>query len=294
MADSGNIDNSINKNNNDNINCNSKTGSNNNDCDKSAALAPRDYFSRARLALANIELDDLSFDEITKYCNLTIKNKTCNLFIVTLDILGAYNSLFDERYASIISGADIITCDGAGLKMLSFIKGAARIKNKVSGVDLSEKLLSTAAREGYKTAFIGARPEVIERLKAKVENEYAPAGECFFHHGYFDPDGRAAIIERLSKFKPDIALIALGNPAQEKFINDLAPFLKGTILMGVGGTFDVLSGSLKRAPAIMQKFYLEWLYRLYQQPSRILRMTNIPKYILYVLFSEAVKWIRKK
>ncbi len=279
-------DNSIGKN---NINCNCISENNG-----TAARTPRGYFGRARLALANIELDDLSFDEIIEYCDLTIKNKTGNLFIVTLDILGAYNSLFDERYASIINGADIITCDGAGLKMLSFIKGAARIKNKVSGVDLSEKLLAAAAREGYKTAFIGARPEVIERLKAKIENEYARAGECFFHHGYFDAGGRAAIIERLSLLKPDLALIALGNPAQEKFISDLAPFLKGTILMGVGGTFDVLSGSLKRAPAVMQKFYLEWLYRLYQQPSRILRMTNIPKYILYVLFSEAVKWIRKK
>ena len=284
MAYSDNIDNSIN---NNNINYNSNS-------DKSAALTARGYFKRARLALANIELDDLSFDEIIEYCNLTIKNKTGNLFIVTLDILGAYNSLFDERYASIISGADIITCDGAGLKMLSFIKGAARIKNKVSGVDLSEKLLAAAAREGYKTAFIGARSEVIERLKTKVENEYAGTGECFFHHGYFDAGGRAAIVERLSVLRPDMALIALGNPAQEKFISDLAPFLKGTILIGVGGTFDVLSGSLKRAPAVMQKFYLEWLYRLYQQPSRILRMTNIPKYILYVLFSEAVKWIRKK
>lgn len=281
MADG---DNSIN---NKNINCINK----NND---TSARTPRDYFDRARLVLANIELDDLSFDEIIEYCNLTIKNKNGNLFIVTLDILGAYNSLFDERYASIINGADIITCDGAGLKMLSFIKGAARIKNKVSGVDLSEKLLAAAARKGYKTAFIGARPEVIERLKTKVENDYTGAGECFFHHGYFDAGGRAAIIERLSTLKPDIALIALGNPAQEKFINDLAPFLKGAILMGVGGTFDVLSGSLKRAPAIMQQLYLEWLYRLYQQPSRILRMTNIPKYILYVLFSEAVKWIRKK
>ena len=263
-------------------------------CNDTPISPPRAYFKRERLGIANIELDDLCFDEIIEYCKIVIKNKTGNLFIVTLDILGAYNSIFDARYASIISGADIITCDGAGLKMLSFIKGAARIKNKVSGVDLSEKLLAAAAREGYKIAFIGARPDVIERLEAKINSKYAGISGAFFHHGYFDAGGRAAIMERLCAFKPDIALIALGNPAQEKFISQIRPFLKGAVLMGVGGTFDVLSGSLKRAPAVMQKLYLEWLYRLYQQPSRILRMINIPKYILFVLFSEAIKWVLKK
>ncbi len=254
----------------------------------------RGYYGKPRLEMANIELDDLSFAEIVEYSKIIINEKKRNLFIVTLDILGAYNSLFDERYAVIAGGADIITCDGAGLKMLSYIKTPRNIKNKVSGVDLSEKFLELAAREGFRVAFIGAKPEVVERLEAEVGSKYKGIAECFYHHGYFDARGRAAIIERLSKFAPDIVLVALGNPAQEKFIADLGPFLKGAVMMGVGGTFDVLSKTLRRAPAVMQKLYLEWLFRLYQQPSRILRMTNIPKYILYALFSEAVKWLRKK
>ncbi|HOT74920.1 MAG TPA: WecB/TagA/CpsF family glycosyltransferase [Candidatus Wallbacteria bacterium] len=260
----------------------------------SGPAAPRDYFGRPRLAIANIELDDLSFEEIIEYSNIIINEKKGNLFIVTLDILGAYNSIFDERYSSIISGAEIITCDGAGLKMLSKIKGGRAVKNKVSGVDLSARLLKEAAARGYRAAFIGARPEVISKLETSVLSDYRGIGETFFHHGYFTAAQRVSIIEKLSGFKPDIALIALGNPAQEKFIEDLKPFVKGCVLMGVGGTFDVLSGALKRAPVFMQKLYLEWLYRLMQQPSRISRMLNIPKYIVYVLFSEALKWLGKK
>lgn len=253
----------------------------------------REYFKRPRLALANIELDDLSFDEIAEYSKIIINAKKSNLFIVTLDILGAYGCIFDERHAALVSGADIITCDGAGLKLLSFIKGARRIKNKVSGVDLSAKLLELASREGLRVAFVGARPGVVERLEAVVREKYPGCGECFYHHGYFDAGGRAAIIERLAGFAPDILLAALGNPAQEKFIADLSPFLKGAVMMGVGGTFDVMSGTLRRAPAVMQKLYLEWLFRLYQQPARIYRMLNIPKYIFYALVSEAIKWAWK-
>ncbi len=262
--------------------------------DIKSGAAPGYYFNRSRLYLANIQLDDLSFDEIIEYSKIIIKQKAENLFIVTLDILGAYNSLFDEHYASIINGADIITCDGAGLKMLSSLARPGRVKNKVSGVDLTEKLLSAASKHGYKIAFIGAKPEIIEKLKTVIAVKYEGMGECFFHHGYFDSSKRALLIEKLSSFKPDIALIALGNPAQEKFIYDSKRFLKGTVLIGIGGTFDVLSGTLKRAPILMQKLYLEWLYRLYQQPSRIKRMINIPVYILYVLVSEAIKWIIKK
>ena len=180
-----------------------------------ASAAPRDYFLRPRFALANIELDDLSFEEIIEYSNIVINEKKANLFIVTLDILGAYNSIFDERYSSIVSGAEIITCDGAGLKMLSKIKGGRAVKNKVSGVDLSARLLTEAAARGYKAAFIGARPEVISKLETAVLSGYKGIGETFFHHGYFTPAQRVSIIEKLSRFKPDIALIA-GKPGAGK------------------------------------------------------------------------------
>jgi len=248
----------------------------------------------ARLKLANVELDDFSFEEITAIAANAIDARKENIFIVTLDILGAYNSIFDAAYHKTIMNADIITCDGAGLKLLTFLKWPGYIKNKVSGVDLSSSFLDLASARGYRMAFIGAKPAIIDSLEKLVREKYRGAGGFFFHHGYFDSRQRASVIEKLAGFKPDIVLIALGNPAQEKMIREIMHLFKGTIFMGVGGSFDVLSGSLKRAPLFMRRLYLEWLYRLVQQPSRIFRMMNIPKYVFYVLFSEAIRWITRK
>ncbi|MEZ7891826.1 MAG: WecB/TagA/CpsF family glycosyltransferase [Candidatus Wallbacteria bacterium] len=246
-----------------------------------------------RISIANIELDDLTPEQIIGKTSETIKSGTGNLFIVTLDILGSYNRLFDQVYDGCVKNADIITCDGAGLKLLSFLKYPDNIKNKISGVDLGQLLLSESDTRQYKVAFIGAKADIIEKLKNVIQKEY-PGISGFFHHGYFTEAQKANVIEGLIKFSPDIVFVALGNPAQEKFIAQVTSFFKGVVFIGVGGSFDVWSKTLKRAPAIMQKLYIEWLYRLYQEPKRIKRMLNIPKYIFYVFISEGIKRLCSK
>lgn len=244
---------------------------------------------RKRLIFANIVLDDFSFDEILILIDETIKNKTKNLFIITLDILGAYNSIFDNYHKKLIMNADIVTCDGAGLKLLTFLKGKNHIKNKVSGVDLTEVILQHASKKNLKVAFIGSKSNVIDILSNTIPKKYPGCLDFFFHHGYFNEDYHETLIKKIMEFQPDVLFVALGMPKQEKFISTISTYLKGVVMMGVGGTFDVLANVLKRAPKFMQKFYLEWLFRLYQEPKRFVRMLNIPKYIVYALFCELFK-----
>jgi len=132
-------------------------------------------------------------------------------------------------------------------------------------------------------------------LEEKIRADHPGIADPFFHNGYFDSREFSSIVARLAgaKSRPDIIFFGLGNPVQEKTINSIRGIFPGTVMIGVGGSFDVMSGALKRAPLIMQKCYLEWLYRLWQEPSRIFRMMNIPKYIVYAVICEALKWLRK-
>lgn len=249
---------------------------------------------RRRVEFSNASLDDYSFDEILGFCEDAISRKNENLFIVTLDILGAYKMLFDAKYASTVSSADVVTCDGSGLKLLSLMKYPGHVRNKVSGVDLAVRLLGLAHERGYKAAFVGAAPEIVAKLSAKVAADYPGIRNPYFHHGYFSAAEGASIAERLSREKPDILLVGMGNPVQEKFIASVSHLLKGAVMIGVGGSFDVISGSLALAPGWMRRAYLEWAFRLFQQPSRIFRMMNIPKYILFSIFYEVFKWASKR
>jgi len=247
------------------------------------------------LELANVRLHDLTFEEITALAEKTITEKVTSLFIITLDIIGAYKSIFDAEYHGCIMNCDLVTCDGAGMKLLSMMKYPRHIKNKVSGVDLAARLLRAADEKKYRVAFIGSRKETIALLEEKIRAAHPGIADPYFHNGYFGAREFSSIVSGLAgaKRKPDIIFFGLGNPAQEKTINSIRRIFPGTVMIGVGGSFDVMSGALKRAPLVMQRCYLEWLYRLWQEPSRIFRMMNIPKYIVYAVICEALKWMGK-
>lgn len=247
--------------------------------------------SYPELRLANARLHDLTFDQISGEAARTIAEKKGPLFIVTLDIIGSYKSLFDAEYRRAIEDAGIVTCDGSGMKLLTMLRYPRHIVNKVSGVDLAARLLDDASAAGYRAAFIGAKQEVVAMLAETVSRRWPGLGGTYFHHGYFTPAERSSVIERLVRTRPEIILFGLGNPAQEKLINSIKRLFPGSVMIGVGGSFDVMSGRLSRAPLFMQKACLEWLYRLWQEPSRFTRMLCIPKYIAYVMYCEVKRWM---
>ncbi len=144
-------------------------------------------------------------------------------------------------------------------------------RERVTGVDLADKLLRAAGRGGKTVFLLGAKEEVVSALAQKLRREY-PGVTVHYRNGYdWDKD---QIFDEIAAIGPDLTLVALGAPAQDLLIHRrLKDFSKG-VFMGVGGSFDVLSGSKRRAPAFFVRTNTEWLYRILREPSRLGRFWN--------------------
>lgn len=155
------------------------------------------------------------------------------------------------------------------------------VTERIAGVDIAEYLIKEANNQKKSIYLFGAKPEVIELFVSKIKNEYPNINILGYSDGYVKD--RDKIFEEIIKLKPDVCLVALGIPHQEKLIYKyLNKFDKG-IFVGVGGSFDVLSGSKKRAPKIFIKLNLEWFYRIICEPKRIKRFwDNNVKFIFKI------------
>lgn len=201
--------------------------------------------------------------------------------IVTADASMLVIAHEDAELKRIVQSADLVTPDGAGL-----LWAAKRLKQplaeRVSGVALVEKLCALSPEKGYRLFFFGAAPQVAEQAAERMRSRYPGALIVGARDGFFQAQDVPAIIEQIQSARPDILCIALGIPKQEKFIAQYKAELGVPVLIGVGGTFDVLSGNLKRAPIWMQRLSLEWLWRLLQNPSKISKVKLLPRFVQLV------------
>lgn len=171
----------------------------------------------------------------------------------------------------ILDDKNVIVPDGIGIVKACNMLGY-NIKERIPGIDIATKLLEYG-NELHKTIYLfGAKKEVLDKLVEKIEKDYSNLKIVGYTDGYVT--NKDQIMDNISKLSPDIVLVALGIPFQEKLIyNHLNKFKKG-IFVGVGGSFDVLSGCKKRAPKIFIKTNTEWLYRILKEPKRIKRFYN--------------------
>lgn len=146
------------------------------------------------------------------------------------------------------------------------------VKERITGIEISEKLLELANKNEYSLYLFGAKKEVLDSLVNKIKNNYSNIKLVGYSDGYVKDKDK--VIEEAIKLKPDILLIALGIPMQEELIYKYKNQFKKGIVVGVGGSFDVLSGMKKRAPKLFIKLNLEWLYRIIKEPSRLKRFWN--------------------
>lgn len=164
-----------------------------------------------------------------------------------------------------------VVADGIGLVKAARMIGI-NIKERIPGIDISIELLKYANEMNKSVYFFGAKQEVLEKLKEKVNDTYPNIKIVGLQHGYTDEYDK--VFEDILKKKPDIVLIALGMPKQEQLLYKYFDKFRKGILVGVGGSLDVISGSKKRAPKIFVKLNIEWLYRILKEPKRIKRFYN--------------------
>ena len=191
----------------------------------------------------------------------------------------------DASYKKIVSqDAQLVLPDGAGAVWAGRHLGY-KVPERVAGFDLYCQLLDKAAQKGYKAFFFGGSPGIAEAAKTKSEELYPGVQVVGCRNGYFKEEESQAIIDEINASGADMLFAALGAPKQEKWLVRYREQLKPKILMGIGGSFDVFAGKMERAPKWMQDASLEWLFRLYKQPSRFMRMMALPKFVLKVVFN---------
>jgi N-acetylglucosaminyldiphosphoundecaprenol N-acetyl-beta-D-mannosaminyltransferase len=161
-----------------------------------------------------------------------------------------------------------------GISVFYPIKKKDKNCGKIPGIDFMRLLLQKYQCDGKSVYFLGARQEVIDAMIPAVKISYPQLKIAGFHHGYFDKDNSLEIIADIKQSGAHALFVALGTPAQENFIFRYMNELPCSLFMGVGGSFDVLSGHIKRSPQWVSDMGFEWLYRLVKDPSKIGRMWN--------------------
>ena len=204
-----------------------------------------------------------------------------NVMIATANAEMIMRATHDEELRDILNAAALVVPDGAGTVWAARHLGHA-MPERVAGYDLAQELLRRAPAEGRRIYFFGAAPGVAEKAKEKAEQLYPGIEIVGVRNGFFSPADNAAIITEIKAAHPDLLLVALGVPKQEKWIAAHLAELDVPAAIGVGGTLDVMAGVMKRAPYWMQKAKLEWLFRGLMQPKRAGRLLALPKFVLKV------------
>jgi N-acetylglucosaminyldiphosphoundecaprenol N-acetyl-beta-D-mannosaminyltransferase len=204
------------------------------------------------------------------------------LHVVTLNAEMVVAAQDDPVLDRIIRHAHLIIPDGAGIVWA--VKLTGQNIQRLPGIELAEHALRRSAFLGVKVALIGSQRQVIEKLQIDLPKIYPGLNIVFAQHGFFSLNEEEAIVEKIALCEPQLVLVALGVPRQEYFIDKWHTAFPKAITIGVGGSFDVWAGSVKRAPKLMQNLHLEWLYRLISQPWRAKRIgVNLPKFFIRVV-----------
>ncbi|MHB2266470.1 WecB/TagA/CpsF family glycosyltransferase [Aliihoeflea sp. PC F10.4] len=168
-----------------------------------------------------------------------------------------------------VCAADIVGIDGMGIVWGARLSGIP-VPERVPGIDLMLLLLDECARQGYRPYFLGATPDVVHRAATAARDRYPALEIAGLHDGYFAEADEKAIVEAINASGADCLFVGMPTPRKERFLATHRQAIDAFFVMGVGGSFDVLAGKVARAPAWMQRFGLEWAFRVIQEPRRMI------------------------
>ena len=241
-----------------------------------------------KIKIRGLEFDNVTMDEaLAKAEGFIERGEQCVIFTPNAEIVQM--AIEDESFHTLVSSADMLIPDGAGVVLASKIMKKP-LKAKVPGCELAERLVKNSAEGKYKIFFYGSKPtteagpSVAELANKNMGEKYPGFEAAGISHGYVKPDGYDALIENINSSGADILFVCLGVPMQEKWIAEHRHEINAKLIIGLGGTLDVFAGTVKRAPKFFVKANLEWLYRLIKEPRRIGRMMKLPKFIFGAIF----------
>lgn len=238
----------------------------------------------SRIHILNSGIDNLAMAETIKRIEQTIENSN-QLHHVVVNAGKIVAMQTDLQLRKSVNESDIINADGQAVVWASRFLGKP-LKERVAGIDLMVNLVELAYKKNYKIFFFGAKEEVVKKVVENYENQYSSDIIAGYRNGYFKKDEEMDIAKQISDSGANILFVAISSPTKENFLYENKELLnKVNFVMGVGGSFDVVAGVVKRAPLWMQKIGLEWFYRFAQEPKRMWKRYLIgnTKFILLVL-----------
>ena len=233
-----------------------------------------------RVNILGVDVDAVTMAEAVNVVRRAMDTRA-GVMVATANAEMLMRATHDEELRHILNASALVVPDGAGTVWAARHLGHA-MPERVAGYDLAQELLRCAPAEGRRVYFFGSAPGVAEKAKAKAEQLYPGIEIVGVRNGFFSPADNAAIIAEIRAARPDLLLVALGVPKQEKWIAAHLAELDVPVAIGVGGTLDVMAGVMKRAPHWMQRAKLEWLFRGLMQPKRAGRLLALPKFVLKV------------
>ena len=221
-----------------------------------------------RATILNTTIDNLTMQETLQAVVHAIHNsKQIQHVVVNAGKMVAMQR--DLKLRQSVNSCDLINADGQAVVWASRILGQP-LKERVAGIDLMENLVELAYNKNFKIFFFGAKEEVVSSVVKKYKIKYSKDIIAGYRNGYFNKEDEGHIAQQISDSGADILFVAISSPTKENFLYDNKETLRGVnFIMGVGGSFDVVSGLVKRAPLWMQKIGMEWFYRFAQEPKRM-------------------------
>lgn len=235
---------------------------------------------RTRPVILGVAIDCLSMEETVSRIDELIATGKPHI-VVTADTSGLVQGQTDPELHRIHTTADLVTPDSIGVIWALKRRGVRQAR--VTGVDLVGRLAELSARKGHSIFLLGSAPGVAEEAAERLRLLYPGCNIIGARHGYFPADDDTLVAEEIAPTKPDILLVAMGIPRQEKFIDRTKHIIGAKIGIGVGGSLDVYSGRAKRAPKIIQALHIEWLWRVLLNPKKISKAKNLPVFAWWEL-----------
>jgi len=247
----------------------------------------------ARPEVLDIPIDALTMDEVLDRVHETIDGRG-RLRIGIVNAAKLVSMRRDLALRADVLSCNLILADGVPVVWASRLLGRP-LPERVAGIDLMYGMLRRGNEHGYRVYCLGASEGVLAAAVGRILAEYRHVRVVGYHHGYFTPHEEPAIVRAVAEARPDVLLVGISSPKKERFLARWSDQLSVPVCHGVGGSFDVLAGRVRRAPLAWQRLGLEWLYRVGQEPRRLWRRYLVTNSIFCALvLRELVRWSWRK
>ncbi|NIM03629.1 WecB/TagA/CpsF family glycosyltransferase [bacterium] len=240
-----------------------------------------------RVKISDIFIDNLEWDRIRDAVRKFIGSQKAQQIITANSLMVNYVAREPELKGA-FHNAGLVLADSVGIVWASEFLGYGKLA-RIPGIELMLKFCQLAASKDYSIYLLGARESVLKKAGENLKKEFPGLRIVGMHHGYFTNGDRHRILKEIKNVKPDFLFVGMGTPRGEKWIYQNLEQLNVPVCMGIGGSLDVISGRLRRAPAWLRQGGFEWTYRVLQEPWRVVRLPGLLSFVWKIMKQ---KWRR--